>query len=315
MDRYLTIRFFAPALGFALAIGACSSGDRTESHLPPGASDTVAYRVAVDHADTVARMSALDEFLDRYPESAFRRAAYRRLYDLKEAKNPDEAGSFLRRNLEREKLPAARGILHVSLFEHASKHDPEKAPGTAKALLADPAPIPYEIYNAVSWDLAEEGRDLDLALELAEVAVAKAPDSLSKASCLDTKGWIYYQKGDYPQAVALLEEARKMAPERIEEVEVHLAKAYHAAGKQDEAKALYLELLLSQENPEMREAVAQLTRESGGSPEQVFRDLDRRRVEGAKPAADFTLVDYSGNKVRLSDFKGSIVLLNFWHPT
>jgi thiol-disulfide isomerase/thioredoxin len=30
------------------------------------------------------------------------------------------------------------------------------------------------------------------------------------------------------------------------------------------------------------------------------------------PAPDFTAVDYRGNKVKLSDFRGKVVLLNFW---
>ncbi len=34
--------------------------------------------------------------------------------------------------------------------------------------------------------------------------------------------------------------------------------------------------------------------------------------ESAHPAPDFTLRDLSGNKVRLAELRGSVVLLNFW---
>ncbi len=38
-------------------------------------------------------------------------------------------------------------------------------------------------------------------------------------------------------------------------------------------------------------------------------------VQLAKPAPDFTLNDLNGNKVRLSDYTGRVVILNFWSTT
>jgi peroxiredoxin len=37
-----------------------------------------------------------------------------------------------------------------------------------------------------------------------------------------------------------------------------------------------------------------------------------KTVGNRKPAPDFTLKDASGNSVKLSDFRGKVVLLNFW---
>lgn len=37
-----------------------------------------------------------------------------------------------------------------------------------------------------------------------------------------------------------------------------------------------------------------------------------KTVKNRKPAPDFTLKDASGNSVKLSDFRGKVVLLNFW---
>lgn len=38
-------------------------------------------------------------------------------------------------------------------------------------------------------------------------------------------------------------------------------------------------------------------------------------VQIAKPAPDFSLPNLNGNNVRLSDFKGRVVILNFWSTT
>jgi len=38
-------------------------------------------------------------------------------------------------------------------------------------------------------------------------------------------------------------------------------------------------------------------------------------VQIAKPAPDFSLSDIDGTKVRLADFKGKVVVLNFWSTT
>ena len=45
----------------------------------------------------------------------------------------------------------------------------------------------------------------------------------------------------------------------------------------------------------------------GAAPSPAYRTLEEREV-----ASDFAMTDSSGKSVRLSDFRGKVVLLNFW---
>jgi cytochrome oxidase Cu insertion factor (SCO1/SenC/PrrC family) len=50
----------------------------------------------------------------------------------------------------------------------------------------------------------------------------------------------------------------------------------------------------------------------GGVPVGLA-DPPSPRLALARPAPDFTLALFSGEEVRLADFRGKVVVLNFWH--
>jgi tetratricopeptide (TPR) repeat protein len=96
--------------------------------------------------------------------------------------------------------------------------------------------------------MAEEGRDYDEALQLAQRAVAAAPD---RAEIHDTLGWVYYRRELPSLAIPPFEKSVALSPENAT-YHLHLALAHAKAGNTDQArKAVDAALKL---NPNLAEA-------------------------------------------------------------
>ncbi len=94
------------------------------------------------------------------------------------------------------------------------------------------------------------------------------------------------------------------------------AEAADAAG---DSAAAYAELLqLVAANQRTRDHEARLVacgRKLGKTAGAIENDIWAARTKNAGAAKDFTLATYAGTKVSLADFRGKVVLLNFWFPT
>ena len=88
--------------------------------------------------------------------------------------------------------------------------------------------------NNLAYLMADDGENLDEALELAQLAKQMMP----KASDVsDTLGWVYYKRGLYGPAVDALREARERAPNDVT-IQYHLGLALHRSGQTDEGRKL-----------------------------------------------------------------------------
>jgi len=85
--------------------------------------------------------------------------------------------------------------------------------------------------NNLAYLYAEEGTNLDIALQLAQSAKQRLPDN---ADVDDTLGWVYYKKDLASLAIGSLEESLKKRPDNAD-VLYHLGAAYAKQG--DKAKA------------------------------------------------------------------------------
>ncbi len=115
--------------------------------------------------------------------------------------------------------------------------------------------------NNLAWIYAEEGGNLDVALNLAQTATRVAPDN---PGFIDTLGFVLLKKGLAAGAISEFQAAVNKSPKNAT-MQLHLAQAFAAAGKADEAKMTAQKALaIDPAFPEASEARAIVGR--GGKP-------------------------------------------------
>jgi tetratricopeptide (TPR) repeat protein len=87
--------------------------------------------------------------------------------------------------------------------------------------------------NNLAWLYAEQGGNLDMALQLAQAAKVQMPDS---APINDTLGWVFYKRDLPGQAIPVFEESVARDPSNPY-YHYHLGLAYVKAGQAVKAQA------------------------------------------------------------------------------
>lgn len=166
--------------------------------------------------------------------------------------NPNDMEAY--QALARYLLGTGRRAESLQTYEAAAKSRPDSAPirftlGTLYEAEGrrDDAMKEYEeairldgnlavAKNNLAYLLAEQGADLDRALELAQAAKAQLPESPNAA---DTLGWVLLKKGIAGAAVDYLKESESGFPPDHPDlgwVRLHLAQAYEANGQPEQAR-------------------------------------------------------------------------------
>ena len=122
-------------------------------------------------------------------------------------------------------------ILFVLALLYEQMHDYEKARDAYEKVLTI-KPDMATVLNNLAYLYAERLPQLDRAYELAQKARALQPD---EASVADSLGWILYKRGDYQQALGLLQESAGKLPENPE-VQFHLGMTASMMGQADLAR-------------------------------------------------------------------------------
>jgi tetratricopeptide (TPR) repeat protein len=103
--------------------------------------------------------------------------------------------------------------------------------------------------NYLDYTYAEMGVRLDEAESLVRRALDIEPDD---GFYVDSLGWVYYQRGDYRQALEHLERAVELAGEDATVIE-HLGDVYDRLGQSREALRVYRDALGYADDPEQVE--------------------------------------------------------------
>jgi tetratricopeptide (TPR) repeat protein len=126
----------------------------------------------------------------------------------------------------------------------------------ARALQADPN---FAVANAnMAWVDAQEGKDLDVALSLAQKAKSILPDV---PSISDTLAWVMYKKGNFSAALPLFQECIKKTPDSAE-FHYHLGLALLATGQKEPGhaqlqSALHLNKLTAADKEQAKQALGE----------------------------------------------------------
>ena len=243
--------------------GARKALDRMEA-LQPGSRDTLEGRLALDvgQKDFKSAFARLDDWLAKNAndqrvllvagqvylaagdavraENAWKKLlsinpgnndAYDALGRMYVSSGRIEAAEKQFAALSEKSADAQYGLVLAGVLAHAQGKVAVAKERYQKVLALNPQSAVAA--NNLAWIYAEEGANLDVALGLAQTATRAAPDD---PAFTDTLGVIFLKKGQSASAIPYLKAAVNKAPKNAT-IHLHLAQAFVAAGKPDEARA------------------------------------------------------------------------------
>jgi hypothetical protein len=310
-------------LALALTWGCGQGGERetagrqeTPGEQPAVPADEAALQAAGAIQESAAREQALLAFLDGYPTSALRGRAIQRIWEIKREADEPAALDWMRSMLAHEPSDQGKGAVYQALFQRAVDNGEQheaifQAHEMWQAKIKSP-----DALNAVGWALVEDtGWDVELGAKMGDRAAEQAEPGLARAMVLDTAGWGWHKLGREVEAADRLERALVEIGEPDPELSAHLAAVYEATGAKDKLLDLITKQLETRLDGALQVKAYALLREKGQDTAAYAERLWQAREAKAVPAADFTLKDLDGREHRLSDYRGKVVMLNFWHPT
>ena len=212
-----------------------------------------------DHVELLALASRVHELAGRpeKAEAALRRAVekdprfmngYALLAQLYvKQKRIDEARAEFEGMVKRDPRAAGPRTMVGILLQSQGKRDEARRWYEATVAAVPSAPIAA---NNLAYIYAEDGTNLDVALQLAGAAKKELPDN---PEINDTLGWVYYKRGLWSLALGPLEEGAKQRPDHPE-ILYHLGMTYAKLDQKTKSReALERALKL---NPRLSEAAA-----------------------------------------------------------
>jgi tetratricopeptide (TPR) repeat protein len=196
-----------------------------------GAAQHIEDLLATETFDDMVRAAEVYQRLERYDEAI---PILEMALDLEPEST--QAMFWLSASYER----SGRGEEAVTLLERLLDIDPNHAPAL----------------NYLGYMWAEQGQNLEQALQLVQQAVALEPDN---GAYIDSLGWAYFQLGQYAEAQGYLERAARLVGDDATVFE-HLGDLYTVLGREADARDFYQRsLALADENaPQVQQKLDRL---------------------------------------------------------
>jgi tetratricopeptide (TPR) repeat protein len=241
------------------------------------------YTNALRTVDRAGFLQAVDELLARFPRSQWTSRALLTVSET--AGTPEE---------------------RIRALERLRRAFP--APDTAGALL---------LFNAYLAN--ESAKGVKLARELAAASTRDAEKKTwadrQELAARSVRVRAFLDTRNLPDA---LRELETTVPAGVDTTPMLLlkARAFDAAGETDRAFAIVLELAARWPEPAVQAVLVAYGAKLGRSAADVERAVWAARAKAASPLATFDLERLAGGgRVRLGDYRGQVVLVNFWFPT
>jgi tetratricopeptide (TPR) repeat protein len=195
--------------------------------------------------DPVKQETALNKTLEIDPDNLQAFAALAAMY-VRQGKL-DEARARYEKLATRESSSVAARTM-IGLIYEAQNNPAEAKKAYERVLEEDPDAAVAA--NNLAWRYAEDGGNLDVALQLAQTAQRKIPDS---PEVNDTLGWIYLKKDLAKQAIDAFQASVQRNP-NAPNYRYHLGMAHAKAGDKAKAAAEFDQVLKLK--PDHKEAAA-----------------------------------------------------------
>lgn len=233
---------------------------------------------------------------------------------------------FIAEHPKSDLLPVAREYLIDALVAAKAPSAELVAAGKEAIASAPEAFTQAMLKNQVAYELANRGEQLELAATWAAEAYAAIPEDnkSAKLAVRDTLGWTQVQVGQYDKAIGNLEAVAAVSGDDPNAL-YHLGMAYEKAGMADKAIDAYIrsETVFLSKNDVAAKPLRALYQKQHGSLDGLDAKLEAARKASReyvifesrkwdKPAPEWELKDMAGKPVKLADFKGKVIVMDFW---
>jgi tetratricopeptide (TPR) repeat protein len=165
-------------------------------------------------------------------------------------------------------------LMTLALIYERMQDYPKERDAYEKLLAISPENVPA--LNNLAYLYAEQLNDLDKAYNLARKAHELQP---ADSAASDTLGWVFYKRGDYQQALPILQESAEQAPDNPE-IQFHLGMTAYMMGQTDLAQVALRKAANAAEDfpgkDESKQRLALLESGKGASPELSIAQLEAR---------------------------------------